>query len=302
MRLHDETVITAWDVPIQIACPREAMARRLVKKSCKDNKELSVQTLRAIVRLTRMSSSLLAALAIFLPLLARTRDLRFSLGSAIPLLFIGMCTFIANDLEDLEKDQLIHPERPLPARDLTAELAAILYFVSLGVALFSTRYFVAQDIAFWYYFLAILSVSYVYIIDGLPIIKTAYVAAASSIPVLIIARMYPNEPRLYVIAGSVFLFTLGREICGDIQDRAGDSVTCLHRFKPLSLAVFAFVVQGIGMVLLASQIDSRGEAIDVFAMTFILALAGVCWFKLERYKQSTLLMKIQLFVGLYLLI
>jgi hypothetical protein len=249
-----------------------------------------------------MSSSLLAALAIFLPLLARTRNLGFSLGSAIPLLFIGMCTFIANDLEDLEKDQLIHPERPLPARDLAAELAATLYFVSLGLALFSTRHFVAQDIAFWYYFLAILSVSYVYIIDGLPIIKTAYVAAASSIPVLIIARMYPNEPKLYVIAGSVFLFTLGREICGDIQDRAGDTVTYLHRFKPVSLAVFSFVVQGIGMVLLASQIDSRGEAIDVFAMTLILALAGVYWFKLARYKQSTLLMKIQLFVGLYLLI
>ena len=274
----------------------------VVEKSCKDNKELSVQTLRAIVRLTRMSSSLLAALAIFLPLLARTGDLRFSIGSAIPLLFIGMCTFIANDLEDLEKDQLIHPERPLPARDLTAELAAILYFVSLGLALFSIRHFVAQDLAFWYYALVILSISYVYIIDGLPIIKTAYVAAASSIPVLIIARMYPNEPKLYVIVGSVFLFTLGREICGDIQDRAGDTVTYLNRFDTVSLAVFAFVVQGIGLVLLASQIDNRGEAVDVLAMTLILALAGVYWFKLARYKQSTLLMKIQLFVGLYLLI
>src|SRR6185436_8665948 len=130
------------------------------------------------------------------------------------------------------------------------------------------------DIAFWYYALAILSVSYVYIIDGLPIIKTAYVAAASSIPVLIIARMYPNEPRLYVIAGSVFLFTLGREICGDIQDRAGDTVTYLNRFKSVYLAVFAFVVQGTGLVLLASQINNRGEAVDVLAMTFILALAG----------------------------
>jgi hypothetical protein len=224
------------------------------------------------------------------------------MGSAIPVLFIGMCTFIANDLEDLEKDQLIHPGRPLPARDLTAEVAAILYFVSLGLALFSTRYFVAQDIAFWYYALAILSVSYVYIIDGLPIIKTAYVAAASSIPVLIIARMYPNEPTLYVIAGSVFLFTLGREICGDIQDSAGDSVTYLHRFNPISLAVFAFVVQGTGLVLLASQIDKLGEAVNVLAMALILALAGVHWFKFARYKQSTLLMKVQLFVGLYLLI
>ena len=102
------------------------------------------------------------------------------------------------------------------------------------------------------------------------------------------------------MAGSVFLFTLGREICGDILDRDGDSVTYLNRFKPVSLAAFAFVVQGTGLVLLASQIDNRGEAVDVLAMTFILALAGVSWFKLERYKQARLLMKIQLFVGLYL--
>lgn len=219
--------------------------------------------LRAIIRLTRLSTSLLAALAIFLPLLARTKNLALSLGSAVPLLFIGICTFIANDLEDLEKDQLIHPERPLPARNLSAEFATILYFISLGAALFTTRYFVAQDVAFWYYGLAILSISYVYIIDGLPILKTPYVAAASSIPVLIVARLYPNGPRLYVIAGSVFLFTLGREICGDIQDRGGDSVTYLNRFEPVSLVVFAFVIQGLGLVLLMSQLRNWGQAAAV---------------------------------------
>jgi 4-hydroxybenzoate polyprenyltransferase len=201
----------------------------------------------------------------------------------------------------LEKDQLIHPERPLPARDLSTEFAAILYFVSLGLALFSTKYFVGEDIAFWYYGLAILSISYVYIIDGLPIIKTPYVAAASSVPVLIIARLYPNEPRLYVIAGSVFLLTLGREICGDIQDRAGDKVTRLNRLKPVSLAVIAFAVQAIGLMLLASQIRNPGDAVDVFAMTLLLILAGLFWFKWDGYRRSTLLMKIQLFVGLYLL-
>lgn len=259
-------------------------------------------TLRAIVRLTRLSSSLLCALAIFLPLLARTRNFGHSLASAIPLLFIGMCTFIANDLEDSEKDQLIHPERPLPARDLTPEFAAILYFVSLGLALFSTRFFVAEDIAFWYYGLATLSISYVYVVDGLPSIKTPYVAAASSIPVLIIARLYPNEPRLYVIAGSVFLFTLGREICGDLQDRAGDSVSWLHRFGPSSLAVAAFFLEGLGLVLLATQVRKPGEVADLLAMTLILALAGLYWFKFGRFRTATLLMKIQLFVGLYLLV
>lgn len=258
--------------------------------------------LRALVRLTRLSTSLLSALAVFVAFMARTRDFRLSLGNAIPLLFIGMCTFIANDLEDLEKDRLIHPERPLPARNLTPEFAAILYFVALGVALFSTRYFVAQDIALWYYGLTVTSISYVYIVDGLPSLKTVYVAAASSIPVLIIARSFPKEPRLYVIAGSVFLFTLGREICGDIQDRTGDAVAYLHRFSPSSLAVVAFSVNAVGVSLLAFQVRTPAEIADVLAMTVILALAGVYWFKFGRHRKATFLMKMQLFVGLYLLV
>jgi UbiA prenyltransferase family len=261
-----------------------------------------VLSLRALVRLTRLSSSLLGALAVFVAFIARTKNFRLSLGYATPLLFIGMCTFIANDLEDLEKDRLIHPERPLPARNLTPEFAAILYFVLLGVALLSTRYFVAQGIAFWYYGLAVISISYVYVVDGLPSLKTVYVAVASSVPLLIIARSFPGEPRLYVIAGSVFLFTLGREICGDIQDRAGDAVSYMHRFNPSSLTVFAFFLNALGVGLLGFVLRRPAEIADVFAMTVILALAALYWFKFGRHRRAMLLMKMQLFVGLYLLI
>lgn len=258
--------------------------------------------LRAILRLTRLSSSLLGALAVFLPLLARTKNLGLSLGKAMPLLFIGICTFIANDLDDIEKDRVNHPERPLPARHLTPEFAVVLYFVSLALALFSTRYFVALDIAFWYYGLMTLSISYGYIVDSFPSIKTTYVAAASSVPVLIIATSYPHEPRLFAVAATAFLLTLGREICGDILDRAGDAVSYMHRFKPLSLAIFSFSLQLVGLLLLAFQIRGPGDTIDLIAMAFLLLWSSICWFMLARYRQATLLMKIQFFVGLYFLI
>jgi 4-hydroxybenzoate polyprenyltransferase len=258
--------------------------------------------LRAILRLTRLDSSLLGALAIFLALLARTGNLGLSFGKAIPLLFIAICTFIANDLDDLERDRVNHPERPLPAGHLTPGFAAVLYFVSLALGLFSTRYFVAQDIAFWYYGLFIISISYGYIIECLPSLKAPYVAAASTVPILIIARSYPNEPRLYVIAVSAFFFTLGREICGVIRDRVGDVVSYLHKFNPASLALVSFLVQVIGLLLLATQIRKPGEIAALFAITVLLALAGIYWVKLADYRQATLLMKIQLFVGLYFLV
>jgi geranylgeranylglycerol-phosphate geranylgeranyltransferase len=261
-----------------------------------------VLTLRAIVRLTRLDSSLLAALAIFLPILVRSRDLELSVGKSIPMLFIGICTFIANDLHDIEKDQVNHPDRPLPAHHLSSEVATILYFTSLGAALFLTRHFVDGEVAFWYFGLMTLSISYSYILDSLPSFKTVYVAAASSVPVLIVASFYPGEPRLILFAVTVFLFTLGREICGDILDRAGDTASFMHKFNPSSLAIVAFLLQVIGLLLLAFEIRKVGDAIDLLAMTFLLSLASVCWFKLGKSRLATLLMKIQLFVGLYFLV
>jgi geranylgeranylglycerol-phosphate geranylgeranyltransferase len=212
-----------------------------------------------------------------------------------------MCTFIANDLDDIEKDRVNHPERPLPAGDLTPEFAAILYFLSLGLALFLTRYFVPQNIAFWYYGLMTLTISYRYVVSFLPSVKTVYTAIGSSIPLLLIATSYPHEQKLKVAAASVFLFILSREICGDLQDRSGDAVSFMHRLNPSSLALTAFILQALGLVLLAFETINRGGVIALTSMTLLLTWSSIDWFKLARYRRATLLMKIQLFVGLYFL-
>lgn len=262
-----------------------------------------MQTLRAILWLIRVDSSLLCFLAIFLPLLVRTNDLALSFGKAIPLLFIGICTFVANGLDDVERDQVNHPERPLPARHLTPTAAVILYFTALAAALFSTKHYVASDIAFLYYALIALSISYGYVVDYVPGFKSPYVATASSIPVLIVASSYPDEPRLYLVAASVFFLTLGREICMDIKDRAGDAISFMHRFRPTPLALVAFSLQTVGLLLLVPQAPMKeGGIIDLLVMTLLLALSGIYWFRFASYKRAIILMKLPFFVGLYFLI
>jgi hypothetical protein len=195
-----------------------------------------------------------------------------------------------------------HPERPLPARLLTPTVAVILYFISLAAALFSTKHFVAPDIAFLYYALTALAISYGHIVECLPSLKTPYVAAASSIPVLIVATSYPGEARLYLVAVSAFLFTIGREICMDIRDRAGDATSFMHRFKPKPLAIAAFCMQVLGLLVLAVQVHKAGDVIALLAITSLLAMSGVYWFSFTSYRLATILMKLQFFVGLYFLI
>jgi 4-hydroxybenzoate polyprenyltransferase len=255
----------------------------------------------AILRLVRFNTSLLCVLAVFLPLWGRTGDFVLSLSEAIPLLFICICTFIGNDLDDIEKDRINHPERPLPTGHVSKELAATIYFVSLGLALGSTRYLVSGDVAFWYYCLFTLTISYRYVVAFLPSIKTIYTASASVIPILLIATSYPHEQKLRAAAISVFLFILSREICGDLQDRAGDQINFMHRFSPQSMASIAFAFQLLGLAVLAFQTSTRGDVVTLISMTLLLTLSGVCWFRMASYRRATLLMKIQLFVGLYFL-
>jgi geranylgeranylglycerol-phosphate geranylgeranyltransferase len=224
-----------------------------------------VLNLRAILRLTRLGTSLLGFVAIFIPSLVRTNDLRISVGRAVPLLFICVCTFIANDLDDVERDRINHPDRPLPAGHLTAAVAGFMYFTSLGLALFSTSYCVTQGIAFWYYGLIAISISYGYVVECFPSFKAPYVAATSSIPVIIVAAWYPAESGLYFVAGSVFLVSIGREVCMDITDRVGDDESFMHRFDPRTLALVAFCFQFTGLLLLLVQVHNPSD---------ILALIG----------------------------
>jgi geranylgeranylglycerol-phosphate geranylgeranyltransferase len=260
-----------------------------------------VLALRAILRLTRLGTSLLGFAAIFFPLLVRTSDLRMSLGRAIPLLFICLCTFIANDLDDVERDRVNHPERPLPAGQLAPAVAGIMYFTSLFLALFSTKYYVTQGIAFWYYGLIAISISYGYVIECFPSLKAPYVAATSSVPILIIAGWYPDETRLYILAGSVFLVSLGREICMDITDRAGDALSFMHRFRPRPLAIAAFCVEAVGVLLLLFQVRRPRDLAALLSTALLLAIAAVYWFKFSSYHRASFIMKLQLVVGLYFL-
>lgn len=218
------------------------------------------------------------------------------------MLFICFCTFIANSLDDIEKDKVNHPERPLPARQLTPAFAVILYFISLLSALFIIRRYIPERVAFWYYGLTVISISYGYVVDFVPGLKAPYVGATVSVLALMLAAWYPSEKRLYFVAGAVFLFTTGKEICMDIRDRPGDPVSFMHRFRPMPLAIVAFSLEILGLLLLATQLRRPRDVLGLLAMVSMLALSGFYWFKVTSYRRAILLMRLQFILGIYFLI
>lgn len=259
--------------------------------------------IKSVLRLLRPYSSLLAFLSILIPLYVRTNDFVLSAARAAPLLFVSMCTYLSNDLDDIEKDKVNHPDRPLPSGSLAPPFVAILYYIWLALALFTIRHFIVSvHISFLYYLLLLLCISYNYVVEYLPGLKAIYVAAASSIPVLILVAYYPNETALYRIAIALFAFMLGRELCKDLLDRAGDPVSFLHRIPATRMAQLAFSAQAVGLALLIPRIVDIYHFIDLVSMSALLALSYSFWFRLERRVAATTLMKLSIFLGLYFLL
>jgi geranylgeranylglycerol-phosphate geranylgeranyltransferase len=251
----------------------------------------------------RPSATLPAFLSIFIPAFARTTDLTLSLRRAIPVLFASICTFLSNDLDDIEKDKINHPLRPLPSGHLTTAFVATLYYASLTLALVTTRHFIVSTrISFLYYLLLILCISYHYIVEYLPELKAVYVAATSSIPILILIAYYPAETALHWIAPALFALMFGREVCKDLLDRAGDTASLLHKIPAKRMARIAFSSHAIGLILLAGQVVNVYLLIGFFGMAAILAQSYRAWFHHERDVTAIRLMQISMFLGLFFLL
>jgi geranylgeranylglycerol-phosphate geranylgeranyltransferase len=263
-----------------------------------------MQQTRAALRLMRPYSSGLAILSILVAMFARTRDLTLSLQAAVPLLFGAMCTYIVNDLDDVEKDRINHPNRPLPKGDITPTSVAVLYYSCLAVALLTTRLYVHHiETAFLYYSGFAACISYRYVVEYLPPLKPLYVAATTTVPLLILITYFPADaPHLRMVAVALFLSMLGRELCKDLPDRPGDPVSLLHRVNPKHVAWAAFIMQGLAVIILCRQVRDTLAAICLLAMFVVLALSYVYWFRWNRQTLALALMKLELLFGLYFLI
>jgi 4-hydroxybenzoate polyprenyltransferase len=263
-----------------------------------------VRQVRAALRLMRPYSTGLAVLSILVPVFARTKDLSLSLQMAVPFLFGGMLTYILNDLDDLDKDRVNHPDRPLPRGDVTPTFVVVLYYICLALALLTTRSYVPQlETAFLYYAGFAACISYRYVVEYLPLLKAAYVAATTTVPLLVLMTLFPADAGdIKVVTTALFLSIFGRELCKDIPDRRGDPVSVLHRIDPLYVARFGFAIQGFGVAILFWLVRDMRAGICAVLMISVLVASYTYWFQLHRAGVALALMKFVALLGLYFLL
>jgi geranylgeranylglycerol-phosphate geranylgeranyltransferase len=257
---------------------------------------------RTALQLIRVETTIVVFLSVFLPILVRSGSLRESAMKGAPLLFICICTWLANDLNDRERDKINHPERPLALGSITPEAAAVVYFISLAASLITTRYCVPSAVAFWYYLILFLALSYGYVVELLPTIKAFYVSVAIALPVIIVESFYPTETKLFRIGASVFLFSCGKELCMDILDRPGDPTSLLHQLEPHTVAAIAFGLEIAAVVPLALTVTGTVARALLGAICCIIVLAFLAWRHASRRRFAVALMRLPMLLGLYFLV
>lgn len=255
----------------------------------------------ALLRLARIPSCMVAFLTVFLPTYARTHDLWRALAVSTPIFLISACTFILNDLNDIERDRINHSNRPLPLGTITPRAAAIAYMAIFVAAVGLIHALTEVSLHFLYLSTFLLAINYNTIVNYIAELKTAYVAATITLALILVCRIIGVELDISLLA-SAFLFILGRELLMDVQDRAGDGLTIAKRFSPWSATWLAFGLQGISalILLLVAQAALETAAASIFTVLLFIVISE--WWNENHRRRLLQLMQLQMLAGIAFLI
>ena len=243
-----------------------------------------------------------AFFVIFLPLAIKTKDCAYALQMSFPLLPICMCGFTANNLHDIEKDRENHPNRPLVTGVIHPLTGAAIFFALLAFALAMVRYLVPTSLVFLYLLGLITLINYNYVVFYFPFLKNAFVAAAGTIPLLLLGSI-PGAPSIHMSAVIALMFFLfGIELLSDTEDSKGDGLTLANRLGPHRAQLVAFISKILAdMVLLVGWPGFAGR-LTAAALLLSDILLWTLWWLEVRHRLLINLMKIQIVVGLYYLL
>lgn len=255
-----------------------------------------------LLRLSRATTSGLAFTMVFVPYYVRTWNLWSSIVLATPIFTIAMCMFILNDINDVERDRINHPRRPLPAGTISVKTAGIIYLLLFGISLILVRILIESGVHFVYLAGFLLAINYNTIVNNLPKLKNPYVAFTAMVPVFVVnsALGTPAIPPFVAIA--IFLFVFGREMLMDVHDAPGDGETLTKSLTARRAAIIAFCLQAAAMAVLGLHLTSPLRIISLGLILLLFAYILARWTRPQDRQFLIHLMKLQLVVALSFLL
>lgn len=250
--------------------------------------------LLSLARLIRFDSCLLTALSIFIPLFYKTGDIVLSCNYSIPLLSIIASGFVLNDIQDVESDNINHPTRVLPSKQITLEIAVVIYFILLGISLITIKELISLKYIYIYAVYLILLTNYNYIKMEFPYLKIFFLLAVMGLHLSILNQLLSIS--IYFTIGAIF-YLFARELLMDINDLKGDGMTLAKLLGTAASVHCSFLSQLLSLALLTLYVADSNLDHLIMLLSAILAIFNYfLWKKETKRKQVIRMMKVQLFL------
>lgn len=255
----------------------------------------------AVLRLVRLDTILITFLGVFIPVLLKTNKFLFSLAHAAPILTCSACTFILNDIHDVEKDRVNHPRRPLVLNQLSIVLASSLYLIFLIFSILLITNIVSADVVFIYFVFLIAMINYDFIVKYHPKLKNVYVAFSSILPVVILWSICRDMKPYWEVASSLCIYIFCREFLMDFLDREGDGDTLVKCISEKFVCSIAFIGQFFACFALYF-IAENGWLNIISAIVMSVYIISFLLWQFGCFKKSICFMKINLFFGIFFVV
>lgn len=256
---------------------------------------------RATIQLTRADTSLLVFASVFIPLLLQRHDLSLALAHGLPLLTSVACTFVLNDVSDVEKDKINHPDRPLASLRVSKEFAISLYFFLLLSSIVLIKLLIDIRLAFFYVAFLILITNYDHVVLYFPRVKNVYVSAATIFPVLILRLVSQEEKPYGLISVALFFYIFSRELLMDDLDRNGDNGTLVKGLSPRQIVRLALIIQIVTIGSLYFAITQSSQY-WLYAISMTTVATGVYLWRVSKEHLSLFVMKVTMLFGIAFLV
>ena len=186
-------------------------------------------------KIIRIQNTLIAGTAVILGYWLSRSDL--SLTSLLLLFTSAVVSTgfgnIINDIRDIRSDEISHPDRPLPRREITVGTAWI-YCAILIITGIVCSFNISKTHGFATLLPLIILAIYSYFLKGTPLVGNLVVATLVAYSILYGALDASGFTTLIIPAILAFLLNFSREIIKDIQDEAGDRAAAVVTSASLS--------------------------------------------------------------------
>ena len=261
---------------------------------------------------TRIVTSSLVGLAVFLPSLINGHGTLESFLSCLPFVLACMGGFALNDYFDYRKDVINYPNRAIPSKKLSLKSVLVLSILILVVSSVVSVVKSNSYVEFSIYISAIIGVVlYNFVVHKLGYLKNLFTAILCVLPIVYDLVIYDFNDIFVLLPISLMLFVLGRELLMDVHDIGGD---LQGGFKTLPMVLgerrsskIGLCIQLLGVFLMLPIIIYEPSLWKGILWTIMLLfMMAVClyWWKVSNRQRLAIirLMRIPLLFSLLILI